>query len=178
MEFKLWDRPGWESVAIERIDAVVDRASRTLLRLRYAAHGRIERLIVPERGAPVRRNNLWQTTCFEAFLMPEDGQDYLEFNFSPSTAWAAYHFSAYRVGKSQAALIAPPEIAVAQGQDHLQLDVALSLNLPHDRYHMGLAAVIDEGGRSSYWALNHPGEAPDFHHRGCFAAELPPAPDP
>jgi hypothetical protein len=175
MEFKLWDRPGWESAAIERIDVDVDRVSRTLLRFRYAAYGRIERLIVPERGAPVRQNNLWQTTCFEAFLMPEDGQDYLEFNFSPSTAWAAYHFSAHRAGMSQAALIAPPEIAVAQGQDHLQLDVAVSLHLPHDRYRMGLAAVIDEGGRNSYWALNHPGDAPDFHHRGCFSAELPPA---
>jgi hypothetical protein len=41
---------------------------------------------------------LWRRSCFEAFIGHGGGPDYWEYNFSPSGAWAAYHFSAYREG--------------------------------------------------------------------------------
>ena len=41
-------------------------------------------------------------------------------------------------------------------------------------WRLGLSAVIEaEDGTKSYWALNHPPGAPDFHHKDCFALELP-----
>ena len=42
------------------------------------------------RRAPT---NLWQTTCFEAFLRAPGGEAYREWNFAPSGDWAAYDFT-------------------------------------------------------------------------------------
>jgi hypothetical protein len=55
-------------------------------------------LILPAPAEPTRADELWKHTCCELFLLnPADGS-YLEFNFSPSGRWAAYHFDAYREG--------------------------------------------------------------------------------
>lgn len=41
-------------------------------------------------------------------------------------------------------------------------------------WRLGLSMVIEEVcGTKSYWALRHPPGKPDFHHRHCFAIELP-----
>jgi hypothetical protein len=41
-------------------------------------------------------------------------------------------------------------------------------------WQIGLTAVIETAtGEKSYWALHHPAEKPDFHHRGGFALSLP-----
>jgi hypothetical protein len=40
-------------------------------------------------------------------------------------------------------------------------------------WELGLSAVLEENdGTKSYWALAHPGDKPDFHAPGCFAARL------
>lgn len=44
----------------------------------------------------VRKDGLWQATCFEAFLQPSGQDKYYEFNFALNPAWNAYEFSAYR----------------------------------------------------------------------------------
>ena len=48
-----------------------------------------------------RADGLWQTTCFELFVRHPDQRGYFEFNFSPSTQWAAYRFSGYREGMAE-----------------------------------------------------------------------------
>ena len=48
--------------------------------------------------------------------------------------------------------------------------------LPKGVWRVGFSAVIEErDGTMSYWALAHPPGKPDFHHRDCFALELPAA---
>ena len=38
---------------------------------------------------------------------------------------------------------------------------------------IGLTAVIETAtGAKSYWALHHPAEKPDFHHRNGFIHEI------
>jgi len=38
---------------------------------------------------------------------------------------------------------------------------------------LALSAVVEEtDGRLSYWAIAHPGERPDFHHRDGFVLPL------
>lgn len=177
METALWTHPAYPAIALDdELRVAVERLSRTSLRLRYVVSGRIEQLVTPPPAPPLRTDNLWRSTCFEAFLAAEGSPDYLELNFAPSSQWAAYHFSNYRTGMVQATLPVPPDIQVERRADRLAACVTLSLDLPREPCRLGLAAVIEEcGGTKSYWALAHPSEAPDFHRRDCFVLELPAA---
>ena len=131
-------------------------------------------LVVPDWVAAERRDGLWKTTCFELFLKPVDGESYFEFNFSPSTQWAAYRFERYRSGRS--ALVQPVDPFLTQGEESsdqiLEVDLDLS-GLPNVPMRISLSAVIEErDGTKSYWALAHPPGKPDFHHPDCFTLEL------
>ena len=112
------------------------------------------------------------------------GAEYYEFNFAPSTQWAAYRFSSYRSGMSVATEIGPPPIDVRSSPDCYTLQTSLELDrlsdLPRKAlWRLGLSALIeDTGGHKSYWALAHPPGKPDFHHADCFAHEFSPAGQP
>lgn len=126
----------------------------------------------PVRAAGERADELWTTTCFELFVKPGAGEGYCEFNFSPSTAWAAYGFEGYRAGRSDLPTAAPRVERTAEG---VRATVDLS-ELPQGVWRVGLSAVIEEAdGTKSFWALAHPPGKPDFHHPDCFVLELPPA---
>ena len=55
--------------------------------------GPLERFMMPEPAEAKRASDLWQTTCFEAFLRALGVQGYREWNFAPSTKWAVYDFN-------------------------------------------------------------------------------------
>ena len=180
MQIDLWPHPAACSIAPLAVSAGCERLSATVLRFRYQVRGDIDALVVPPQSPPIRADNLWRTTCFEAFLAPVQGSAYVELNFSPSSQWAAYDFTAYRHGMGQAATPAPPDIEVDRHADRLELIATASLDAAARSCRLGLCAVIEEhGGRLSYWADSHQGDRPDFHRRDCFALELPAAePDP
>ena len=141
--------------------------------------GNIRAVRLPPVSAPLRTNGLWQATCFEAFVRASSAAGYCEFNFAPSTQWAAYAFDGYRSGMRDADLAAAPRIEIRSGPAQFELQVALNLDrlLPRDAaWQLGISAVIEEtDGRKSYWALAHAPGKPDFHHSDCFALELPTA---
>jgi hypothetical protein len=147
----------------------------------YILTGRISHLRIPTLVAPARSDELWQHTCFEAFVRTSSDTAYYEFNFAPSTQWAAYRFDGYRSGMRVATEIAALRIEVQSSADHYTLQAALELDrlpgLSRDAtWHLGLSALIeDTSGRKSYWALAHPSGKPDFHHSDCFAHEFSPA---
>lgn len=153
------------SVAFE----LVDRLDDLLLRVVIAGQ---EHVRFPELRAPGRVDGLWKTTCFELFLNPVGSDGYLEFNFSPSTEWAAYRFDGYRAGMRDFDIGAPPIIERAKPY---AIEVALDRSaIPAVACTMALSAVIEEvDGTRSYWALAHAPGAPDFHNRDCFIATLP-----
>lgn len=161
--------------AISRIDVEVTRPTTDRLKLSYALTGRIAELVLPPPAEPVRIDELWKHTCFELFVQPGSGTAYYEFNFAPSTQWAAYHFDSYRDGR-RPAVITTPTFSLHGDDGRFELDVALELPGYSDAvWNLGLSAVIEEtGGKISYWALNHPPGNPDFHHTDCFALELNP----
>jgi hypothetical protein len=132
-------------------------------------------LSIPPVTAPMRTDDLWRHTCFEAFVRASPSAAYYEFNFAPSTQWAAYRFGGYRSGMRVADEIATPRFEVQSSGEGFELQVSLELGLPSDTaWRLGLAAVIEEtNGRKSYWALTHPPGKVDFHHSDCFARELP-----
>ncbi|WP_420139086.1 DOMON-like domain-containing protein [Sphingomonas sp.] len=142
------------------------------LRLDYHLFGDLNRVRFPGFRPAVRTDELWKHSCLEAFVGAGDG--YYEFNLSPSTQWAAYHFDAYRAGMREAD-IPDPAVAWAEGRGRATLSATLSLP-PDVTGPIGLSAVIeDTSGVRSFWALAHPPGPPDFHNAACFAAELPPA---
>ena len=176
MQIDLWSHPAAYSITPLDIRAGCELLSATVLRFRFLVRGSIDELVVPPPSLPIRANNLWRTTCFEAFLAPAEGSSYVELNFSPSSQWAAYDFSAYRQGMVQAALPAPPEIEVERNADGLEMIATISLNVAAESCRLRLCAVIEEqNGYLSYWADSHPGDKPDFHRQDCFTLELPAA---
>jgi hypothetical protein len=156
--------------AVDQIAIEVAR-QRGRLTLNYRMTGRIADLRLPSPRQPLRIDGLWQFTCFEAFLRAGTEEPYFEFNFSPSTAWAAYRFDSYREGMRAAD--AAPAMEASSGGGVFRLQAALN-GLPLERsWHLGISAVIEEkSGRKSYWALKHPPGNPDFHHPDGFALDL------
>jgi hypothetical protein len=176
----LWANPADRNMAVDgMIEVTVERLSAATLRFRYLVHGRIDEIALPAPAPPLRVNNLWRTTCFEAFLAPVAAPGYREFNFSPSSQWAAYDFAAYRTGMVEAALPAAPDIALTTTANRLEMAATLSLDLGQDPYRLGVAAIIEaRDGTKSHWAASFPGGSSDFHHHSCFGLELPSAPAP
>jgi hypothetical protein len=131
------------------------------------------RFVIPEADEPARKDELWRTTCFEAFLRPLAQEGYMEWNFAPSGDWAAYGFTAYREGMTKAEIGQPPYIRMEDNFTWWTLGATIAV--PADvNWELGLSAVLEEtDGTKSYWALAHPRGKPDFHDPGCFAARLP-----
>lgn len=171
MHLTLLAHPDTPAPAVGAVEVEVGPVSAGQVRLRYVVTGQIAGLVLPEAAAPERADGLWKTTCFEAFATRAGG-GYREFNFSPSTQWAAYDFAGYRAGMRNADVLAP-RIEGRRGQAHYELHVAF--DLPGEGpWRAALTAVVEEsGGMKSYWSLKHPAGAPDFHHVEGFALELP-----
>lgn len=148
------------------------------LSLHWRVDADMQRLRLPPAAPAHRADGLWRHTCLEAFLQPAGGTGYLEFNFSPSGAWAAYGFSGRRLGMQPLPLPQDPVIDCRADQEGFDLRVALDLRplLPAAAGRplaMGLAAVVeDRDGALAYWALRHPAGAPDFHDPVSFTLQL------
>lgn len=178
MRHALRRHPDSHCVAATRIEVDIARPSAGSLALSYVVYGNISKLRLPPITAPARSDELWQQTCFEAFVGTAAGAPYYELNFAPSTQWAAYRFSNHRSGMRVATEIGAPRIEVRSEPDCWTLQAALSLDgfsaVPRDLgWRLGLAAITeDTHGSKSYWALAHPPGKADFHHFDCFAHEL------
>jgi hypothetical protein len=161
------------------VEVAYPRASR--LELSYSVQGNIGSLLIAPVTAPARTDGLWRHTCFEAFARASTGSGYYEFNFAPSTCWAAFWFNSYRSGMRIATEIGAPRIEVRSSAERYTLQAALEIDkastMPRDsRWQLGLSAVLEEtNGRKSYWALAHPPGEADFHHARCFRHEISPA---
>jgi hypothetical protein len=164
---------------IEAVEVEILMTDRNQAEFRFLVKG--ANLSLPEWASPGRADELWRSTCFELFLRPAASHGYFEFNFSPSTKWAAYEFDSYREGRRDLALSQDPMVyrepePPSDASYMLEAEVDFS-DVPAVALLMGLCAVIEEtDGTKSYWALAHPpGDKPDFHDPACFALELPAA---
>jgi hypothetical protein len=169
--------PSMPCGAAIQIEAAIARPRPYCIELSYGITGQLEALSLPPTATVKRADELWRHTCFEAFIRTAH-TEYYEFNFAPTSAWAAYRFSDYRRDRS-AATIPVPVITVRSDSDRYSLQASLqleSLYVPeHPRWRVGLSAVIeDRSGRLSYWALAHASDKPDFHHPESFVRELSP----
>lgn len=155
------------------------------LQLHYRLTGPLQGLLIPAPAASAeRRDGLWQSTCFEAFLAEAGSDTYWELNLSPAGHWNLYRLNGYRQGLEPEAAVAalplqlgPPEPAAGalrQGLLELQLELPLPPELAcAGPLELAITAVLQQRDLSlSYWALAHPGPEPDFHRRDGFLLEL------
>ena len=107
-------------------------------------------------------------------MLGEDGPAYREFNFSPSGAWQAYAFRAYRAGGPLYPAPAPTiRLDLEPAEFRLTATLPAGLLPPGRQLQLGLSAVIEASdGSLSYWALHHPPGRPDFHHTDGFALQI------
>ena len=130
------------------------------------------KFVIRESRQPKRADELWMTTCFEAFLRREGAEAYREWNFAPSGDWAAYDFARHRDGMAEAEVV-EPYVRVEDNLTWWALGATIAVEAG-EQWQLGLSAVLEEtDGTKSYWALAHPpGDKPDFHSPDCFAAKL------
>ena len=96
MQTPLLCHPATPDDIVAGITVEVDSLTSDLLVLDYRIRGDLDRLLLPPQAASRFQDLLWQHTCLEAFIGFTDSDDYFEFNFSPSSQWAAYRFESYR----------------------------------------------------------------------------------
>jgi len=161
-QFKVW-------ASVEHVSSLGSVATANIW---FGVSAPLERFVFPQSDDPGRRDELWQTTCFEAFHRAGDEAAYREWNFAPSGDWAAYDFSGYRDGMSKAE-VAAPYIRLEDNFTWWALGATIAVDADQ-AWRLGLSAVLEEkDGIKSYWALAHPpGDKPDFHAPDCFAAKL------
>jgi len=163
------------SRAVRAIEVTVAATASGSLILAFALAGDLSALRIPEPRTPRRMDGLWRHSCFEVFVTAGEDPGYREFNFSPSSEWAAYTFRGYRDG-GEPQLELDPGIVVRRSGDRLELDAEIASYClpPGPSLRLGLSAVVEAAdGMLSYWALRHPPGKPDFHHTDAFALQLP-----
>ncbi len=145
--------------------------------IEYVLRGDVGDVVFPEHAVmPTRRVGLWEGTCFELFLAPEDERRYWEFNFSPAGHWNVYRFTAYREGMQEEAVFDSLPIVISNGEEPIRLVAKVDLDrlfTLEREIEIGVNAVISHrSGEVTYWALAHPGTQADFHHRDGFVIRL------
>jgi hypothetical protein len=161
------------------------------LSINFQLTGEIEKIavtkcacgIAPPDENPSRRNELWQTTCFEFFLGLEGSPKYWEFNLSPAGHWNIYRFDDYRQGMTEELAFQSFPFLVKDQSDSLTLSLDLDLETiisSTQALEVGITTVIQskinelisEQNSITYWALTHVGKEADFHQRKSFMLNL------
>ena len=178
MQFTLVPHPTTPpAIAALKLWANVDHAAKlgpvATTNIWFGIGAAASRFLIPEPVDPKRADDLWKTTCFEVFLRPAGADAYREWNFSPAGNWAAYDFSGRREGMARAEVGSPPYVRMEDNFTWWAVGATIATDAAQ-QWQLGLSAVLEEqDGSKSYWALAHPpGDAPDFHHPDCFAAQL------
>ena len=146
--------------------------------LLYSLSGDTDDIFLPPpSGNPIRRDELWKTTCFEFFLAIKDQPQYWEFNFSPTGNWNIYRMDAYRrIGFREETSIQGLEFQMQPKADIIFLNAAIDLSpiaKETQLLDVSVTAIIQtKDNYQTYWALLHPAPQADFHLRESFVCSL------
>jgi hypothetical protein len=149
-----------------------------ILTLHYSMVGNMDEIFLPSLSVhPIRKDELWKTTCFEFFLAIKDQPQYWEFNMSPTGDWNVYRMEAFRqVGFREEAAIQQLPLEIKKNTADFVLDAVVDLNSiiqGEQSLEIGVTAVIQtKDGNQTFWALNHPAPQADFHLRESFVLTL------
>src|SRR5689334_5335693 len=118
-----------------------------ILSLHYSLEGKTNDVLIPSTAPhPARRDELWNSTCFEFFLAIKDQPQYWEFNMSPSGDWNVYRMDVYRrVNFKEEVSIQDLPFEMERGAGAFHLNVLVDLNpiLPFGKsLELGITAVV------------------------------------
>ena len=77
--------PDTPAKIVEEFTVEIERSSVGRIWIRYHVEAPIDELELGRPGESERRDELWKTTCFEAFVREAGGDTYLEFKLAPSS---------------------------------------------------------------------------------------------
>lgn len=118
-------------------------------------------------GGWTRANELWKTTCFEAFWGMPGESKYWELNLSPSKqAWNLYVFKGYREPQPPSPAFDCELVKVEMTPTTLEATLKSALNLK--TMELSLTAIIRTLSGVNYFALKHSSPQADFHSRDSF----------
>ncbi len=118
-----------------------------------------------------RADELWKTTCFEAFLSRAGDKGYWEFNFSPAKRrWNVYRFNAYRDPQPPRSSADFELLEVTASAGRLKCVLNARFDLP--KLDCALTAVIRLDSGMQYFALTHAADKADFHKRESFTLKI------
>ncbi len=150
----------------------------TLLSLVYRCTGDLHTVLFPTIPQfPLRQDNLWKHTCFEAFIRCDNVPFYWELNCSPNGNWNLYYFNDYRRMNSIEEKIPHIETQFEYKMEQefiatITLDLAPILSA-EKVLTLNLATIIENmNGEMGYFALAHPIHKPDFHLPECFTLQI------
>lgn len=165
------------------------------LLVHFQLSGPLQQLRIPSQAELAkRRDGLWQSTCFEAFVGVRGQKAYWEINLCPSGHWNVYALADYRQDlRPETAVQSLPferqQWREADEQHHLALTFALPLQVNASgliwgpptpqanaamqpraaELELSATAVLDHHHHGcSYWAWRHSGSEADFHQRSSF----------
>ncbi|MGB3655520.1 MAG: DOMON-like domain-containing protein [Rivularia sp. (in: cyanobacteria)] len=144
-----------------------------ILTVYYRLKGDLEEIEIPTvEKLPIRKNELWETTCFEFFLGIKDAPFYWEFNLSPGGDWNIYFFEDYRHSMQLEDKFESFPFNILRDSNALYLRLEFNLDCLVsiiENLDVSITTVIkSKQGDISYWALKHCGEEADFHLRDSF----------
>lgn len=182
--YRLICHPDTPQSALSDVEVVIGRRGVCCLSLSFRAIGRVGEVAWPGDQLLGFENweqadELWQHSCFEAFVRAEAETGYTELNFATSGKWAAYGFRDYREGMAPVEELTLHSASWQIQKARTDLNAVLGLPPAYQgkNWELAISAVIEaRDGNKSFWALAHSPGKPDFHHPDCFAATLP-APD-
>lgn len=133
------------------------------IHLEFLLRGPISQMLCPPPEEPSRQDELWKSTCLEAFF-GQKGSAYLEINCSPSGHWNAYEFESYRKGMRRAEHITVRLTRLEKDDQEARFFVQVISDKEFALSQVGLTMVFESTNHEkSYWALHHTGSVADFH---------------
>lgn len=141
------------------------------VKLNYQLLGHLECYNFQKPIKQQRADELWKESCFELFLAHTSSEAYWEINLSPSTAWNAYRFDAYKKGMLPSSLFSTPRIKSLQTDNRYSFDVKMTLqeSLLNNELQINLAVILlDKQKKRHFYTLQPRQGHPDFHDRTTF----------
>jgi len=144
----------------------------SLISIEYRLIGNTKQLYLPHKQRPRRVIGLWESTCFEFFIKHPNGEDYVEFNFSPEGFWNCFYFPHKKAPLKAFEAYSTPDMKLINRNDGLSFYVTLTLEqLPihlEQTAQISTPCVLDNRGKLSYWAFSHLDPFANFHNFESF----------
>ena len=145
------------------------------LEVEFLISGDIQSLLLAPKAQISRRViGLWESTCFELFILNNQTLSYYEFNFSSEGHWNSFYFPKKKSPLKQADSFQDIKIDVNLTIDIFRIKATLDLYsfMPNfwkeESMSFGLTTILESEGNLSYWALSHQDDEPNFHNFKTF----------